>query len=480
MTLVTKLNRLHAALRALPTCLPSGSSVYNFDEWTPDPTLLEDLGAECSVLNAHLENVFGLRNGSFILLAERGPGLESIVQVFRHYLSGPFAEKPVIEKWLDDLIEAAEHTSNELSMQKRISKPSASLKRSNEYIADEQAEKTERKRKKGEAKEKAAARAVAILKSAQTCNWPAGFDDLEDLEQKEKVYTTGRRGIAIIDELIIPCKSKSLGNIRFRCSSPGCHQSWSARQPQRILNHCAEECRLINPDLRERAAEQCHALAPGTRVRELDLAFASNSTLSASTGSGFSQPSVLVSVATEGRKAKQLRFDLALVKFAAAAQLAPNKLDLPEFHTLISLAGSFIIPKSSSHIAHSQIPMESARLRREHVGKLRSISHLTISFDGGTARRPQSFTTIHITTPKTRVAYLMNAVEASGVSHTGTYYHLALSERGISTLRFDPGVSGFANYKREIMCFRFCSLTWRDSEFTHFRTTDSNILSIGL
>ncbi|QRV99077.1 hypothetical protein RhiJN_27096 [Ceratobasidium sp. AG-Ba] len=417
MSLTAKLDRLHAALRALPTSLPLGSAVYNFDKWTPDPNLLEDFGAECSVLNAHLENVFGLRNGSLISLAERGPGLESIVEVFRHYLSGAFAEKPVIEKWLDDLTTAAEHISRDPCV-KRISKPSASLKRSNEYVADEKAEKEERKRKKGETKDKAAARAVAILKSAQTCNWPAGFDDLEDLEQTEKVYTTGRRSIAIIDELIIPCKSKSLG------------------KPQRILNHSTEECRFIDPDLRERAAEQCHTLAPGTQVMALDHALNSNTTLSTSTGNGSLQPSVFGSVTTEGRKARQLRFDLALVKFTAAAQLAPNKLDLPEFHSLISVAGAFISPKSSSHIAHSHIPMESARLRREHVSRLRTISHLTISFDGGTARRPQSFTTIHVTTPKTRTAYLMNAVEASGISHTGEYYfdeaHKVIQEIGAS------------------------------------------------
>ncbi|KAG9121366.1 hypothetical protein FRC07_002700 [Ceratobasidium sp. 392] len=42
-----------------------------------------------------------------ITFLERGPGIESLVNVLAHYLEGNYTEKPVLEKWLDDLVDAA-------------------------------------------------------------------------------------------------------------------------------------------------------------------------------------------------------------------------------------------------------------------------------------------------------------------------------------------------------------------------------------
>jgi hypothetical protein len=111
LTHTTQLSRFRDALSALPLSLPSGSSVYSFINWSPDPEMLEDYGAECSVLNAHLEHVFGLRAVTLLTFTERGPGIESLADLFAHYLGGDFQEKSVILKWLEDLTEAAEKMS---------------------------------------------------------------------------------------------------------------------------------------------------------------------------------------------------------------------------------------------------------------------------------------------------------------------------------------------------------------------------------
>lgn len=97
---------------APPSSLPSGASVYDFRNWSPDPDLLDTYGAECSVLNAHLESVFGLRAIAPLTLVERGPWLDSLADLLEHYLTGEFSEKLVIAKWLGDLTEAAEKVSN--------------------------------------------------------------------------------------------------------------------------------------------------------------------------------------------------------------------------------------------------------------------------------------------------------------------------------------------------------------------------------
>jgi hypothetical protein len=77
--------RLRSALQRLPSTLPFGSTVYEFTCWLPDSDLLEEYGAECSVLNAYLERRFGLRASTPLIFLERGPGIESIVDLFSRY-----------------------------------------------------------------------------------------------------------------------------------------------------------------------------------------------------------------------------------------------------------------------------------------------------------------------------------------------------------------------------------------------------------
>ncbi|KAG9124265.1 hypothetical protein FRC07_012212, partial [Ceratobasidium sp. 392] len=57
-------------------------------------------------------SVFGLRATSPITFLERGLGIESLVDVLAHYLEGDYTEKPVLEKWLDDLVDAATTASS--------------------------------------------------------------------------------------------------------------------------------------------------------------------------------------------------------------------------------------------------------------------------------------------------------------------------------------------------------------------------------
>lgn len=79
--------------------------------------------------------------------------------------------------------------------------------------------------------------------------------------------------------------------------------------------------------------------------------------------------------------------------------------------------------KSSSTFVDSYIPREAALVRKMAVERLRHSRNLTITFDGGTSRKGQSFYTIHVFDPITREAYLLEASAESGVSHTGV--HLA-------------------------------------------------------
>ncbi|KAG8779902.1 hypothetical protein FRC12_023728 [Ceratobasidium sp. 428] len=413
-----RLMRFRSAISLLPPKLPTGS-----------------------VLNAALESTFGLRGQSPIIFTEKGPGLESLANVLEHYLTGNYTEKAVVGKWLDDLIAAAERMSMEhkITKTKRVPKPSAAQKRTNDWIESTQEEKSAQKQQKTSAAAKAKERASAIEKTAQECNWKHGFDDLVDTGDEPKLYTTGRKGYTITKELFVKCRSKKTNKIRFRCSSNGCHQLWSSVQPKRLFSHFTNECQFVDPDLLERVSEQAAKISLGQQAIELgaddsedqsdtdDSDVDSAPTRSKSLSNG-TQTTLHAVCKKEGLRAQQVHFDLNLVNFICAAQIAPQKIDMPEFHSMISKANSQLKPKSSSTIARSHIPMESCHIRRLSLEELRSCHNLTISFDGGTAIRPVSFTTIHVTTPETRVPHLMAGVEASGVPHTGDFYFKELEK----------------------------------------------------
>ncbi|KAG8706755.1 hypothetical protein FRC09_002240 [Ceratobasidium sp. 395] len=466
-----RLTRFRSAITLLPSKLPAGSSVYNFNNWTPDPQLLEDYGTPCSVLNAALESTFGLRGQSPIIFTEKGPGLESLANVLERHLTGDYTEKAVIGKWLDDLIAAAERMSTErkTNKTKRVPKPSAAQKRTNDWIESTQEEKSARKQQKTSAAAKAKERASAIEKTAQECNWKHGFDDLVDTEDEPKLYTTSRKGYSITKELFIKCLSKKTNKLRYRCSSNGCQQSWSSAQPKRLFSHFTNECQFVDPDLLERVSEQAAKISLGQQAIELgadnseDQSDSENSdvdsapTRSKSLSNVTTQTTLHAVCKKEGLRAQQVHFDLSLVNFICAAQIAPRKIDMPEFHSMISKANSQLKPKSSSKVARSHIPMESCRIRRVSLEELRNCRNLTISFDGGTAIQPVSFTTIHVTTPDTRVPHLMAGVEASGIPHTGQFYFTELEKiiKEIGPQRFS-GIScdstGDTRLARELVC----------------------------
>ncbi|KAG8726689.1 hypothetical protein FRC12_023167 [Ceratobasidium sp. 428] len=132
-----RLDRLRIALSSLPSSLPRGSNICSLSAWTPSSGRMDQHGAECSVLNAYLEKAFGLCAIYPVSFRERGPGVESFVGIITHYLEGDYAEKLVLAKWVDDLIEAASMASPIPSTQtsaKRLSKPLVAQKRSNEWV----------------------------------------------------------------------------------------------------------------------------------------------------------------------------------------------------------------------------------------------------------------------------------------------------------------------------------------------------------
>ncbi|KAG8694473.1 hypothetical protein FRC08_008466 [Ceratobasidium sp. 394] len=349
---------------------------------------------------------------------------------------------------------------------KRVSKPSEAQKRTNDWMESKLEEKLSRKKQKVDTAVKAQKRAEAIEKTAQACNWKHGFDNLIDMEDQAKVYTTGRKGYDVTKELYIKCRSKQKDSIRYRCLSKGCQQSWTKPQAQRLFNHIRHECRFVDPELLERVLEQAARISVGQKAAKLngegsDLDDDSDSGAETPKASTSGTQTTLRAICTkEGIRAQQVNFDLSVINFICVAQIPPRKVDLPEFHTLISKANTTLKPKSSSYIAHGQIPMESCRIRQLALKELRKCHNMTISFDGGTAIRPVSFTKIHVTTPETRIPHLMAGIEASGVSHTGSFYFKELDKASNDVLQAPKYVlTPMLQIIQEIGPLRFSGIT---------------------
>jgi hypothetical protein len=109
------LANLNTLLRTLPPQLPfktlSESQFAQFQNFEPDPEMLEKTGCEVAVLGEDLERVFGWKARSsgdgMLPIKERGPGICSLHQAFsKLYIKHP--GNNVLKKWVVDVANAVE------------------------------------------------------------------------------------------------------------------------------------------------------------------------------------------------------------------------------------------------------------------------------------------------------------------------------------------------------------------------------------
>lgn len=109
-----------------------------------------------------------------------------------------------------------------------------------------------------------------------------------------------------------------------------------------------------------------------------------------------------------------------------------------------------------SLIADKHIPGEAARVRKLSIEFLKTRFNLTISYDGGTTKRPQSAYTVHFTTPDGR-SFLIEGEESSDSSHTGEHIaHMLLNAMDlVGRFRFSGIASdntGNTRVARQLVC----------------------------
>jgi len=83
---------------------------------------------------------------------------------------------------------------------------------------------------------------------------------------------------------------------------------------------------------------------------------------------------------------------------------------------LLTLLNDHVLPTASTTYATKIIPQEAVFVREKMLEHLKKEENLTLSFDGGSTRHPESFYTAHVTT-QARRSYFLDGHTGSGDSH---------------------------------------------------------------
>ena len=122
-----------------------------------------------------------------------------------------------------------------------------------------------------------------------------------------------------------------------------------------------------------------------------------------------------------GRKELRSKLNHLVLKLICVRGLVPDLIDSTEWREFVLEAtkGRYESASSTTFLT-SYIPSEASHIRKLQYQRLQTLRNLTITFDGGTTRKPQSVYTVHITTIDRKV-YFMEGHEASGESHTAEH-----------------------------------------------------------
>ncbi|KAG8974060.1 hypothetical protein FRB94_004931 [Tulasnella sp. JGI-2019a] len=403
----TELQTLLHTLQHLPASIPEDTGYYNFDQCHgTDPGWAdwrERTGSNQGALNHKLEIAFSTCENGPVKFEERGRGLEAVVEVLRNWLTGTDGQNLILKKWVDDLTEAGRGACNGVGVNNKLT-----LKGTGQD--EERVTKARAKEAREAAKQ---ARQTALDITSQDVN--EDIDTYVDIIECEA--ETGRPGDNTLRRLSQKCKSSVTGKIRFRCKIEGCRESWAGRQSSRILNHVANRCALAPEHLRSLAVA---SLSSTSLVDELNHSEGKEEAPVRATGSK-KTPVLSAAAKQEGRLQKNIRFNHRVLRLLCAGNLPPSVVDLDEWAELVTEANTAIHTACSTTFSDIYIPQEAARVLQLSIKNLKKHSNLTLSFDGGTTRRPQSVYTVHVTAPVSRKAYLMAGDEASGKSHTADH-----------------------------------------------------------
>ncbi|KAJ4500079.1 ribonuclease H-like domain-containing protein [Lentinula lateritia] len=412
-TIPEKLERLESFIRNLPNTLPvqpiEQSKYAMLMNLTLPAELVEDKG-EPGAFSHLMKDIFGWRadtSDGIITIEERGPALLGSVSVFRE-MTTKYAKNAVIEKWLDNILVGLEKVFSKSNIPlptSGSSTPSSvdpnELKRKASHSEPEDSDsgsevlETKKKVKK---KKQGVTRTVTIR------------DEVELEEFSDKITGKGRVPNPIISQLAIRCKEKVTQASWWRCmgfkdfvkaEGPCNFKRIGNADQARILTH-AKQCRHLPRNLKVIASDAAANSALGANVKKGGPVTSGNAvpkSASVLTPSS-SQLKLTHDFTAQGKKEVADEINHRIMQLICCDGIPPHILDSPRWKNLMEYC-------CRNGPNRPYTPLKNER-------------NLTVTFDGGSIRKPQSVYTTHITT-EDRITYFWNGDEASDRSHDAEY-----------------------------------------------------------
>ena len=232
----------------------------------------------------------------------------------------------------------------------------------------------------------------------------------------------GRKVKPAAERLSIACVHAKTRKQYWRCIAPNCkHFQAGNRQLSRILLH-AMGCPYLSFKLKGFANDVAisqNSLGAKTNPKQIQ-------TDTENQGAPYKKAKTvqktLANIAiTAGKTKYQDEVNLAIVELFAVSGIPASVLDSLQWKKLVEVATrSKCNPPSSTMLTEKLIPAEAALVRKYQSDFLRTCTNLTLTFDGGSTRKPCSVYTLHITTAE-RETFFMEGHDATNERHTAEY-----------------------------------------------------------
>jgi len=219
------------------------------------------------------------------------------------------------------------------------------------------------------------------------------------------------------------------------------------------------ECTHLSSSLKNLASERSIDNALGAKVAPKELQTTESQGDNA--GPSYKKAKLLQSTLKDAMVAKgSVKFEdeinYKILMLFCVSGLSLRILDTPQWKQLMETATKFKYkPTSSTMVSGTFTPAEAALIRSHQVVFLQTLVNLTVTFDGGSTRKPSSVYTIHISTAD-RECFFVEAHDATDEKHTATYIeNLITSVRtkpraDYSKTYTNPATGGGNNWSRSI------------------------------
>jgi len=136
-------------------------------------------------------------------------------------------------------------------------------------------------------------------------------------------------------------------------------------------------------------------------------------------------------VKAQSHKKFHEEIDHIIMQLICVQGLVPNVIDSPEWKELMMKLNGIYKPTSGDVFRDQHIPKEAAFIRNRQIEILKKEENLTLTFDGTTIRKQESFYTAHATMP-TRDTYFLDGHEGTGERHNTDWVIDKLLKVGLS------------------------------------------------